>query len=103
MRVKHTGGLTTVKVPEHRDWLERNARTFEEKWGRLPAPIPRFRRARGGDAWHFCQNCSSWPADDFEEAAPANDYGLDNPPVPPGGVQCEECKSLRDSRECAFY
>jgi len=40
---------------------------------------------------------------EYEEAAPANQYGLDRPPTPPGGRECEECKALRDSRQCAFY
>jgi len=57
VRVRHVGGLSTVKLPEHRQWLELNAQRFQEKWGSLPPPKPRYRRARGEDAWHFCQNC----------------------------------------------
>ncbi len=102
VRVRHIGGLTTVKIPEHREWLEANQRRFEEKWGWLPPPILRYRRARGSETWHFCQNCASWPVADFQEAAPVNDYGPDNPPRPPG-PECEACTSLRDSKECAFY
>jgi len=103
VRVRHTGGLSTVKVPEHRTWLELNAHRFEEKWGWLPPPIPRYRRAKGDAAWHFCQNCSAWPVVGFEESPPANDYGLGRLPRPPGGTECEECRSLRDRSECAFY
>ena len=33
VRVKHVGGLTTVKVPEHRVWLERNEQVFKECQG----------------------------------------------------------------------
>ena len=98
VRVRHIGGLTTVKLPEHRRWLEENRRRFEEKWGRLPREIPRYRRAAGEKAWHFCQNCSQWPATAFEEAAPP---GL--PAAPPNGVECRECTSLRERKECAFY
>jgi GT2 family glycosyltransferase len=101
--VRHTGGLTTVKVPEHRKWLESNAERFAEKWGSLPAPTPRYRRATGEDFWHFCQNCPSWPVSEFEEAPPAGDYSPDKPPTPPGGIECEECKSLRERAGCAFY
>jgi GT2 family glycosyltransferase len=103
VRVEHVGGLTTLKVPEHRSWLELNARRFEEKWGELPPPIPRYRRACGDDVWHFCQNCPSWPAADFEEAAPSRHYGVDDAPRPPGGEECEECAELRARRGCAFY
>jgi GT2 family glycosyltransferase len=93
VQVKHVGGLTTVKVPEHRDWLERNEQVFKEKWGSLPPPIGRYRRMRGTEIWHFCQNCSAAPVSDFEEA----------PRLLPGGVECEECKSLRGRAGCAFY
>jgi GT2 family glycosyltransferase len=103
VRVKHIGGLTTMKLPEHRTWLEENAHRFEEKWGWLPPPIPRYRRAHGDDKWHFCQNCRGWPEADFEEAAPTNHYSVNDLPRPPGGAECEECKSLRDRRACAFY
>jgi GT2 family glycosyltransferase len=98
VRVRHVGGLTTVKLPEHRQWLDENAGRFEEKWGWLPPPIARYRRAVGRDTWHFCQNCSHWPTGRFEEAAP-----VASPAAPPNGVECEECKSLRERKECAFY
>ena len=82
----------------HRQWLEENARRFEEKWGWLPPEIPRYRRAIGEEAWHFCQNCSRWPEAAFEESAPSG-----RPQAPPDGVECDECKSLREGRGCAFY
>jgi len=91
--VKHVGGLTTVKIPEHRNWLELNARRFEEKWGRVPPEIPRYRRVRGSGTWHFCQNCQTWPSGDYDEA----------PTIPSGGAECDECRSLRARKECAFY
>jgi GT2 family glycosyltransferase len=103
VRVRHVGGLSTVKVPEHRHWLEVNALRFEEKWGHLPPPKPRYRRARGEDAWHFCQNCPRWPASDFDEAVPEGEYGIGRPPRPPGGVECEECVVLRAGSGCAFF
>jgi GT2 family glycosyltransferase len=103
VRVQHVGGLTTVKLPDHREWLERNARRFEQKWGWLPPPIPRYRRSLRGEAWHFCQTCPEWPVADFEEAAPAKDHGASDPPRPPGGAECDECARLRDRGECAFY
>jgi GT2 family glycosyltransferase len=101
--VRHVGGLSTVKVPEHRRWLELNAQRFEEKWGSLPAPKPRYRRARGEADWHFCQNCPRWPASDFDEVPPAGDYGVGRLPRPPGGCECDECAALRANCGCAFY
>jgi GT2 family glycosyltransferase len=103
VQVKHIGGLTTVKILEHQEWLELNAQKFEQKWGSLPPPIPRYRRETESGTWHFCQNCPNWPSIDFEEAAPVTDYGPSNPPVPPSGVECDECRSLRDRSDCAFY
>jgi GT2 family glycosyltransferase len=93
VRVEHTGGLTTVKMPEHRIWLERNERVFEEKWGWLPPPVGRYRRARASDAWHFCQNCPRAPANDYDEA----------PRLPPGADECADCRARRERGECAFY
>ena len=94
VRVKHIGGLTTVKVPEHREWLARNERLFEKKWGRVAPPIARFRRARSSNVWHFCQNCPDWPAGDYEDVPP---------PLPSAGRECVHCRDLRDRAECAFY
>jgi hypothetical protein len=94
VRVRHVGGLTTVKIPEHREWLARNEERFAAKWGRVPPPIARYRRAAGSSVWHFCQNCPDWPAGEHEDAPP---------PIPPGGVECTACASLRDTKECAFY
>ena len=93
VRIRHVGGLTTVKIPDHRQWLEVNERRFEDKWGWVPPPVARYRRARGTSSWHFCQNCAQSPANGYEDA----------PGVPAGGVECDECKSLRECGECAFY
>jgi GT2 family glycosyltransferase len=101
--VRHIGGLTTVKLPEHRRWLEANARRFREKWGYLPPPTTRYRRRLGREEWHFCQNCPDWPSAQFEEAPPANDYGPGVPPLPPPGGECARCVSLRAAGDCAFY
>jgi GT2 family glycosyltransferase len=94
VRVKHIGGLTTVKVPEHRHWLERNEQVFKKKWGWVTPPLARYRRARGAAVWHFCQNCPDWPFTDYEDSPP---------PIPPDGRECARCASLRDEKECAFY
>jgi GT2 family glycosyltransferase len=92
VRVKHIGGLTTVKIAEHREWLAANERKFEEKWGWLPPPIARYRGQKGRAGWHFCQNCPDWPQSDFEERAE----------VPHEDAICRRCIALRDDRECAF-
>jgi GT2 family glycosyltransferase len=108
VRVQHVGGLTTVKIPEHREWLEANARKFHEKWGWLPPPVAHYRRAVGSETWHFCQNCPSWPAADYQDAAPTpsyatGDYDESVSRLPDDFIECEECKALRDRGECGFY
>jgi hypothetical protein len=103
VRVGHVGGLSTVKVPEHRHWLDANARRYEEKWGSLPPERARFRRRHGDSTWHFCQNCPDWPVGDVDEAPPVGAYGADKPPRPPDGNVCGACEELRESRGCAFY
>lgn len=94
VRVKHIGGLTTVKVPEHRDWLERNEQLFKEKWGWVTPPLARYRRETGAVIWHFCQNCPDWPLTNYEDIPP---------PIGPDGRECASCAALRDDKECAFY
>ena len=94
VRVRHIGGLTTVKVPAHREWLARNEEVFREKWGRVTPPLARYRRAAGSSTWHFCQNCPDWPLADYEDVPR---------PIPAGGTECASCAALRDGRECAFY
>ena len=91
--VRHIGGLTTVKIPEHLDWLAANERRFEQKWGWLPPPVPRYRRAAGRGPWHVCQNCPDAPRADFEET----------PALPADADMCERCEGLRAARDCAFY
>jgi GT2 family glycosyltransferase len=91
--VRHIGGLTTVKVPDHRRWLDLNAEKFEQKWGWLPAPIVRYRRATGAGSWHFCQNCPDLPTTAFEEA----------PNLPRNERECVHCQALRAANDCAFY
>jgi GT2 family glycosyltransferase len=91
VHIRHVGGLTTVKFPEHRDWLEASARSFEAKWGALPPPRKRYRRGPGETDWHFCQNCPAWPGGEYEEAEP------------PVEAECGECASLRSAGGCAFY
>jgi GT2 family glycosyltransferase len=93
VRSRHVGALSTLKVPEHRAWLAANEARFREKWGALPAERPRYRRAHGSGAWHFCQNCPDWPPADSEEAAAMGEDGW----------ECAACRELRTRGDCAFY
>ena len=104
VRVRHIGALSTLKVPEHRLWLEINQAKFEQKWGSLPAAVPRYRQRNGSEVWHFCQNCPDWPREQFRDSAPSSDpYSADAPPAPPTGAECANCLALRERKNCAFY
>jgi hypothetical protein len=92
VRVRHRGGLTLTKIPgQALEWYRGNERRFEEKWGWLPPPLLLFRRVRGADVWHFCHNCSGWPAADYDEQEPA-----------PGSGECPECRSKWDRGDCEY-
>jgi GT2 family glycosyltransferase len=103
VRVRHIGALSTLKVHEHRTWLEINQAKFEQKWGSLPDAVPRYRQRHGSKVWHFCQNCPDWPRENFQESAPSGPYSTDEPPAPPTGTECEHCLALRERKDCAFY
>lgn len=44
-----------------------------------------YRRAKGGDTWHFCRNCSKWPTKNYDE----RQYKR----LPRSGQLCNECRS----------
>ena len=49
-----------------------------------------YRKKYGGDVWHWCENCSGWPKEDYtvRHYIPHNDKG------------CEECQKLDDEGKC---
>jgi hypothetical protein len=49
-----------------------------------------YRKTKGSDSWHFCSNCSGWPADNYEEQAMA----------PGTGELCNECRVKRREGNC---
>jgi hypothetical protein len=92
VRVKHRGGLTMLKIPERaREWYTGNEKRFEEKWGFLPPPLMTLRRRWDDSSWHFCDNCSKWPSEDYEEQEA----------IPLSG-ECSECRSKWDSGTCTY-
>jgi glycosyltransferase involved in cell wall biosynthesis len=93
VQVRHRGGLTLTKVPDRAgDWYRRNEKRFQAKWnGFLPPPLLMFRRRRGGDSWHFCDNCPEWPRDEFEEQEA----------IPSSG-ECPTCRAQWDRGACTY-
>jgi len=31
------------------------------------ARVRMYRRRRGSETWHYCQNCSNWPTSEYDE------------------------------------
>jgi hypothetical protein len=48
-----------------------------------------FRRSRGGPTWHFCQNCSGWPEENYDEDTQEPKNGL-----------CSECTRRLTDLKC---
>jgi GT2 family glycosyltransferase len=92
VRVRHRGGLTLVKTPERTsEWYRNNEQRFQAKWGFLPPPLLTFRRQRGGETWHFCDNCGDWPVSDYEEQEE----------IPSSG-ECQQCRAHWDRGTCTY-
>ncbi|HEY3304719.1 MAG TPA: hypothetical protein VGL70_14405 [Candidatus Binatia bacterium] len=49
------------------------------------------RKKNDGDTWHFCSNCSNWPAKNYDEQT--------SPPM--FGELCNECKAKRRDGTCS--
>jgi hypothetical protein len=49
------------------------------------------RKKNDGDTWHFCSNCSNWPAINYDEQI--------SPPM--FGELCNECKAKRRDGTCS--
>ncbi len=49
-----------------------------------------YRKSYKGDVWHWCENCSGWPKENYT----IRHY------IPSNQKACEECQKLDDSGEC---
>ena len=49
-----------------------------------------YRSKRGSDTWHFCRNCSNWPASDYDERSRK----------PTSGELCNQCLAKRRAGDC---
>ena len=52
-----------------------------------------YRRRKGSDTWHYCQNCTNWPTTQGE-------YDQ-RPDRPSSGEFCNECLSKDRDRNCS--
>jgi hypothetical protein len=52
-----------------------------------------YRKLDAADTWHWCHNCSGWPAKDYAQRE-------DKPPTWTGQSLCEECRTRDCSNEC---
>jgi uncharacterized protein (DUF433 family) len=49
-----------------------------------------YRRRKGHDTWHWCETCSTWPTDDYEESSSR----------PTAGELCNECREKQKAGTC---
>jgi uncharacterized protein (DUF433 family) len=49
-----------------------------------------YRRGAGHDTWHWCDNCSTWPSNDYEESSAK----------PTTGELCNECSARQVAGNC---
>jgi uncharacterized protein (DUF433 family) len=57
-----------------------------------PGPVS-YRRSEGHDTWHWCRNCSSWPASNYEEKK--------NSRRPRAAELCNECSAKQQTGSCS--
>jgi hypothetical protein len=50
-----------------------------------------YRRRKGQDTWHFCSNCSNWPASNYDVSYTKPSYG----------ELCNECKAKQAANNCS--
>ena len=74
-----------IKTGEYKDspYYEKNKKQFI---------MPRYRRKKGSDTWHWCTNCSFWPTSDYDEVTTSG--------RPSSGELCNECKAKDRERTC---
>lgn len=49
-----------------------------------------YRKTKGSDTWHYCKNCSKWPASNYEESQSK----------PSSGELCNECRGKESNGSC---
>jgi DNA-binding NtrC family response regulator len=59
---------------------------------RFVSTATKFRRRMGSEIWHFCTNCSTWPANDYHEQIS----------TPRTGEFCNECKAKSEKGNCLW-
>jgi uncharacterized protein (DUF433 family) len=70
--------------------LRRKLLTLKEDGAEINYSLVVYRRGKGLDTWHCCKNCSTWPADDYEESSSK----------PTAGELCNECLGKRVAGNC---
>jgi hypothetical protein len=57
--------------------------------------VETYRKAIGSTVWHFCSNCSTWPADDYIASLSPQQIGRE--------ALCTECVARHDVGDCENY
>jgi uncharacterized protein (DUF433 family) len=70
--------------------LRQKLLTLKKARTKIKASVVTYRRRRGHDTWHWCSNCSAWPANDYEEGSSR----------PSAGEFCNECQVKQSAGNC---
>jgi hypothetical protein len=54
-----------------------------------------YRKGVGSSVWHFCSNCSTWPAENYITSASPQQIGSE--------VLCSECVARHDIGDCENF
>ena len=56
--------------------------------------MPLYRKKKGTDTWHWCQNCTKWPEFNYDQER------LQGRERPKTGELCEECNAKETRGGC---
>jgi uncharacterized protein (DUF433 family) len=70
--------------------LRQRLLTAKEARANIKASAVTYRRRKGGATWHWCGNCSTWPADDYEDSSARST----------AGELCDECRAKQAASTC---
>lgn len=71
--------------------LRQRLLTLKEAQTKVKPTVVTYRRRKEHDTWHWCRDCSTWPAYDYEEATSSSR---------PTGELCNECNAKQIAGNC---
>jgi uncharacterized protein (DUF433 family) len=72
--------------------LRQKLLTLKESRTKSKHSVLAYRKSKGHDTWHWCENCSTWPTSDYEEETVSS--------RPTTGELCNECHGKQRAGNC---